>query len=274
MIKLIHPSHNKPMTLQELDEYHDKGVYNLISKKDRGRLDYFLTCFEQYRKEKNERIIDISLYNDLPFSIKNRSWKSKRKDIKIINKIIGKKKQLSILDIGSWNGWLSNYLSSKGHYVVSTDIFSDEFDGLKAKNHYMNDFLAIQLMPDEVWRIQHGFDLIIFNRNWPYIENQKPVFEHAKSLLNNEGTILFTGLTFYKKPFAFETKLDIEKLSFEKKYKISLLFFNTKGYLNIQDYYLLKKMGVTLESYDKIRGVLNKISKNTFYKYGFFSIQK
>ena len=39
------------------------------------------------------------------------------------------KKNLHILDYGGWNGWLSNYLSQKGHQLVTTDLFIDEFDG-------------------------------------------------------------------------------------------------------------------------------------------------
>ncbi len=257
-MKIVHPDFDTPMKLMELDAYKDEGVYCSIPSEEKKKLNYFLTSFKKFRTEKNQRITNASLYPNLPFSIKDKSWKSKQKDIGIIDKICRTKTSLKVLDIGGWNGWLSNYLTLKGHSVVVTDIFLDTFDGLKAVNHYEKPFLALQLFPSEIWRIQESFDLIIFNRNWAYIENHSETFSIAKSKLAKNGTILFTGLTFYKNAYHIEKQLAESTIAFEKKYGIPLLYFPTKGYLNHDDFMFLKKEA-ELYPYNAIKSLFNKI---------------
>jgi hypothetical protein len=165
---------------------------------------------------------------------------------------------LRVLDIGGWNGWLSNYLAVKGHSVVTTDIFMDRFDGLKAVNHYEKPFTALQLLPNEIWRIQETFDLIIFNRNWAYIPNHQEVLSMAKSKLAKNGTILFTGLTFYKNTTKIEEHFSGANKAFEKQYGIPISFFATNGYLNENDLLFLKKEA-ELYPYNAFATYLRKI---------------
>ena len=87
-MKILHPDFNEPKELVQLEMYKDEGVYSIIPKQEKVRLNYFLKSFENYREELNQKIIDSTLYDNLPFSIKDRLWKSKQKDIKIIDKLI------------------------------------------------------------------------------------------------------------------------------------------------------------------------------------------
>ncbi|WP_339833383.1 methyltransferase domain-containing protein [uncultured Flavobacterium sp.] len=257
-MKLVHPDFETPKELNQLEIYQDEGVYCLIPKDKKDKLSYFLNSFDNYRTQTNQKITDSNLYSNLPFSINDNSWKSKQKDIYIVDKICGTRKELRILDIGGWNGWLSNYLTMKGHTSVTTDIFIDRFDGLKAVNHYNNPFVALQLLPNEIWRVQESFDLIIFNRNWAYLENHQEILSMAKSKLNKNGTILFTGLTFYKNSSKIEKQISESSDYFEKKYGIPLLYFKTKGFLNNVDLAFLKNE-TTLFPYNVLKTLLKRL---------------
>ena len=77
------------------------------------------------------------------------------------------KDQLKILDLGAWNGWLSNQLSSDGHELVTAiDYFLHERDGLAAKKYYPNEFLAIQMDLEDLSILPYNYDIIIINRGF------------------------------------------------------------------------------------------------------------
>ena len=270
-MKLLHPNKEKYLLLTELEDYYKDGYYKIIDKKDEKRLNYFLSSFEVYGKNKGSKIIDRHLYDKLPYTIHTNVWKERQKDIKIINHFINYKHNLSILDIGSWNGWLSNYLSKKGHEVIATNIFTDEINGLAAKKYYNSNFISLQLFADELFRIKHKFDIIIFNRNWPYIKNEGKAFEQAKKLLKKNGLIIFTGLPIYRKSDTIEKKLKLADEEFINTYGISLYYNETKGYLNKRDRLWFSENNIQIKPYNKFKYFL----KMTFPKkaslcYGIF----
>lgn len=274
-MKILHPNNNKFLKLEELNNYYKEGFYEIISKEEKEKLNYFLSCFEKYRKENNERITDVSLYKNLPFSIHSKSWKAKQKDIKIIENLIGNRNNLKILDVGCWNGWLCNYLTKKGHQVVGTEIFTDEFDGLKAMKHYQNKFTLLQLLPEEIHRIQDKFDLIIFNRNWAYFTKNQTVFNYAKEMLSKNGIILFTGLTFYRNPKRIIKNLATLNHQFKLTYNIPILYKPSKGYLDEKESLFFKRNGIKLKSIHPLKYFIKKILlRSLYHQYGYFKNKK
>lgn len=270
-IKILHPNSNKYESLDQLKKYYSNGFYSIISDKEKDSLNYFLESFEDYRKDYKDRIINKKLYPSLPFSVNSIEWKERQKDVKIIDKILKHKKDLSILDIGSWNGWLSNYLTKKGHNLVAINMFTNSYDGLEANKNYKTNFISLQLMTDEIYRIKYKFDVIIFNRNWAYFQNHKNIFNEAKKLLSKEGIIIFTGLPFYKNPIVIKNKLLIAETNFTKKYKIPLLYKSSKGYLTFEDKSYLVDNKVQLLSYQPLKNCIKRfLNKSVILNYGFF----
>lgn len=272
-MKVRHPDFKESQDLKNLKKYQLEGVYDFISNEKKEQLHHFLNCFTDFREQRDERIKDITLYQNLPFSIHDNSWKSKRKDLKIIENRIKGRKNLDILDYGGWNGWLSNYFTKKGNRLVTTDIFIDEFDGLKATKYYKNKFIAIQLLPTDIWRIEATFDVIIFNRNWAYLENKEEILNHAKRLLKKDGIIILTGLAVYT--FPEKIILAFKKLQedFFKLYATSLLIYQSKGYLDTKDLKFLKKNAFKNYQYAPFKSIIkNIISRKSFNTY--YSIYK
>ena len=54
---------------------------------------------------------------------------------------------------------------------------------------------------------------MIFNRNWAFFHNHKMIFNVAKEILNLNGVIIFTGLSFYKNPVQIKKQLNMYSVS-------------------------------------------------------------
>lgn len=255
-MKILHPNNTKSLPLEKLDNYLKDCIYDVIDAKEREKLDHFLKSFEEYRTSNNLVIKDVSLYKNLPFSIYSEEWKERQKDIYVIDEKIKNKKNLKILDVGSWNGWLSNYLSNKGHQVTALNLFMDEYDGLLSKNKYETTYTSLQINVEELYRIEDQFDCIVFNRNWAFFNNAQKVFNDAKKMLTPNGEILFTGLAFYKNPVKAKKNLELMNEKFETKYKIPIIYNDSKGYLDADDFSFFTRNNISLQSYQKVKNFI------------------
>ena len=270
-LKILHPDKDRYLSLEELKYYYIDGYYKIIGAKETEKLTHFLKCYEDFTKNDKNRITDENVYSDLPFSIQTDTWKERQKDINIIDALIKSKNELEILDIGSWNGWLPNYYTKKGHNVIAINMFTDEFNGLTAHKKYQTRYISLQLMTHEIYRIQHKFDVIIFNRNWAYFQNHQNVFNDAKKLLSKNGIIVFTGLPFYKNPNNIITSLVNVNRKYKNKYDIDLLYKPSKGYLEFKDKLFFKENNIQLFTYHKIKSLIKKgLPKKVILQYGLF----
>jgi len=270
-MKILHPNKANYLALENLNEFYDAGFYNIIADDEKEKLKYFLNSFEDYRKYYIDRIKDEKLYDNLPFSVNTTEWKERKKEAKIKDRLLLHKQNLNILDIGSWNSWLCNYLAKKGHKVVGVNLFENKFDGVKSNKHYHSKFISLQLHADEIYRIEKQFDLIVFNRNWAYFKNHQTILNDAKKLLAEDGIIIFTGLAFYKNPQKIKENLAFANTTFEKKYGIPLLYKPSKGYLDFNDKSFFKKNEMKLYSYQPFKNLIKRaINKNIFLHYGLY----
>ena len=187
-MKILHPNNDKFCSLNDLKNYYSNGYYSIISDDEKEKLNYFLNAFQDYRKKNNSNITDKNVYKNLPFSINDITWRERQKDAKIIDKLIKNKKHLEVLDVGSWNGWLCNHLSKKGHNLTGINLFTDEFDGLKSYVNYATKATLLQMHADELFRVDKKFDLIIFNRNWAFFNKKQVVLDDAKKKINKKWT--------------------------------------------------------------------------------------
>ncbi len=270
-MKILHPDKSEYLPLDKLEEYYKDDYYRIIADDEVEALDYFLSCFEDFRISKNARITDRDLYNDLPFSINNNAWRERQNDTKIIDHLIQHRAALNILDVGCWNGWLCNFLAKKKHNLTGLGLFTDPFDGLKASKFYSSKFCSIQLPIEELYRIEDRFDLIIFNRNWAYINDKQKIFNEAKERLNKDGIILFTGLSFYFKETEIKKIIRKANDEFCEKYGISLFYKPVKGYLDKSDFNFFLENKIDLKSKSLIKNFAKKIAtKKPVNYYGFY----
>ncbi len=203
----------------------------------------YLSVFEKYRKE--IQIIPPSEqdWKLLPFGsfASDSSWKWRRESLSIITKIIKKKKFECVLEVGSWNGWLTKTLAQHSEIVIATDYFVCPFDGIANISSLAENIIPIQCNVDELKTDfkPKVFDLIVLNHNLSYMNNPAEYIQHLIPLLQPNGTIISLGNTFYKNP---ENKIVLNATfakNFNDNYHRNVYIQPVKGYLDQNDKIIL-----------------------------------
>jgi len=241
-----------------------EGVYQLIFPEYKLMLEDYLDSFDDYRKTTHTNINKENV-NQLPkVSFDPSIWRLRAYDLELISKIITSEKPLNILDLGAWNGWLSHQLAAKGHHVTAVDYFMAPFDGLQTVSYYDNPFLAVQANLNDLSFLKKQYDVIVINRCYPYFEDIQTQIDTLKKLLNDNGTIIITGLNSFKNPTSIIKNLKTSDDNFSKKYGKSFFFCIFKGYVNKSDLENLRKNGFELKLYSQLRfkSLLSKILAN------------
>ena len=141
-----------------------------------------------------------------------------------------------ILEIGAWNGWLSNALAGMGHALIAVDYFADKKDGLGAKAFYKNEWIALQTDLAETNIFKNGvFDIIILNHGLQFFTDPVNYLENIKHLVKPGGRIICLGLSFYKNTSDKKQKVEEFSTHHLDKYGFSIFLHPTKGYLDNND---------------------------------------
>ena len=265
LIKLLCPECKSPLNdnlkCENEHQFHkSENVILLTTKVFAEKLNPWLRNFELFRQENRQHYN----YQSLPYSgirLNKNIWRARSNDLRLLNKLIQKEGKL-ILEIGSWNGWLSNQLS-QNHKLVAIDYFIDYHDGLKAKNHYKNsNWESIQMNLDQIDVFQDKFDCIIVNRCTPYFSDLEKTIHQFKNVLKNDGIIVLTGLNVSnKKNFVPKEFSELQsKLSSDFSENIS--FKEIKPSLNYDDLELLKTSGFTIKLYKSFKNYMKSIFYN------------
>lgn len=256
----IHPTHINCINNHTFESKN--GVYRLLPPKSKTDLDSYLKKFADYRS-KTFNPINSNNVNELPFvKFDKHLWKLRAIDLKLILASISKKeKNISILDIGAWNGWLSHNLSKEGYNVTAMDYFTAPFDGLETVQYYTHKFLAIQAPTYDFSIFQSTFDVIIVNRCFPYFPDIPTQLTALKKILSPQGKIIITGLSIVKNPKPIINHLKKSDEIFKKEYGTSLFLVPFKGYTDKKDLSLLKDHQFMIKRYKSffIKSLLSKI---------------
>ena len=271
-MKILHPKYNTYLSLNELDKFNTGLYYKILTEDDISKLTHYQKKFHDFQV-KNQYEVEVkneSVYENLPFSLNSRPWLERQKDVKVIMSTINKRSGLNILEIGSYNCWLTNYLAKQGHHVINVDIFEHKHYGLGAKQFYSSNFISLQMYSEQFYRIQSKFDIIIFNRNWPYVKVDVSLIQKLKKMLNRNGTIFLTGLNFYKLAKQIKSSMEATKTSFEANYGLPFFYNDSKGYLDFVDYDFLLSNNFKFMPYNKIDYIKNLLNKKKIYGYATF----
>ncbi|MBC7696505.1 MAG: methyltransferase domain-containing protein [Burkholderiales bacterium] len=244
------------------------GIYNIAPDSFNERLFSFLDRFTEIQtKEKNYRL-PFHLYEQFPnLTIQELASETftRKQDLKILDKHF--QKYLSstnrVLEIGGWNGWLTNRLSDRGLKVITVDIFEDEENGLRSKKHYKNsNWLSVQtdLLDTSIYNSQ--FDMIVFNHCSQFLTDPLILVEKYKLLLNRNGVLLILGNTFYKNTDAKASEVLKTDMYFKKNYDFNIRFYPSKGYFSYEDFDHFSKNNFKFISYKfSVPGIIKKFLK-------------
>src|SRR5262245_30950700 len=89
------------------------GVVRLVSAEFARRLLPYLAAFKDFRAAERKRLHDPALYPGLPYSgvkYDPLEWRWRGYDLSLLKQLLAARRQLKILDVGAWNGWLAHRL--------------------------------------------------------------------------------------------------------------------------------------------------------------------
>lgn len=183
--------------------FFDDGVLILLSDSFRSQLAAFLAKFEPLRQAEGKRLLDPDIYPLLPFAPdveSSHEWRMRCYDVEILEKLLAGRTHMRILEIGAWNGWLSNWLTKQGHEVTAVDYFIDKYDGLQAMHFYKERWQAIQMDLTDLAVIDGRFDVVLLNRCVQFYANPVAYAQAAKTKVADDGLLILTGLSFFGDP--------------------------------------------------------------------------
>ena len=252
----------------------EHGVLKLLTEDFKETLTPFLKKFTKTKFLENRTIQDISIYNDLPFhfSVKNDpAWKERNKDYKVIMGLLRSKSNKNVLEIGPWNGWLTNQMVKEGHNVLAIDYFIDPPNGLAAKQYYRNEWYAVQMNLEQPEILIGPFDMIILNRNFAGFTNPVTTLRILKNSLSKEGIIVATGLTFNRNVASALKTHQTMMNDFKNENGFDMFFKKLKGFFDMDDLRIFEKEGMEFHPYKTSiikKTALRILGKDTQYCYG------
>jgi len=249
-------------------------VYQILSPEYKERLETFLTGFEDFRKEEIVKYTPEMLRKLPDVSFDKSMWSLRQQDLELILKYV--RKGGKAMEVGAWNSWLTQHLARSGMETIAVDIFTHEIDGMGAKKHYPEDWVAIQIDLRRLNLIDEQFDLIVVNRSFQYFQNMEESLQNLQNRLKKGGTLLLTGLTLESDNKRIQLQLDAAAASFESKYGTPFMLHDFQGFLTKENLNQLKAMGLNLKWYPKLRlrsMVGQVVSKRPIYYYGIFEKQ-
>jgi 2-polyprenyl-3-methyl-5-hydroxy-6-metoxy-1,4-benzoquinol methylase len=255
-----------PIDIQE-------GVLVLLDEAFRRELQAFVETFARIRSDEGMRVLDETLYDHLPYvSIEahRHEWRLRRYDWEVVRALLMSRQAQRILDVGAWNGWLSNRLADRGHRVTAVDYFTDPYDGLGAMQFYPRRWRAIQMELRDLALLDEEFDTVVLNRCTHFFEEPLAFTRQAMQRLAPGGLLIVIGLPFYRDASAKVQQMARLRAKFQQ-YGTDQ-FKPMRGFLDMQDWKQLRTLGVELRPYRQLwRGNLKArwLSRyKPFYAYG------
>lgn len=248
-----------------------EGVLELLDADLARRLAGFLTPFSALRANEDKRLIDPATYPQLPDAPAVRDqfeWRLRRYDLQVVASLLRHRGRQRVLDLGAWNGWLSNRLAQLGHDVTAIDYFVDEFDGLRARKFYTGDWRAVQMNLEDLDVLDEQFDVVIVNRCVQFYADPPAYARAVQRKVAPGGVMLLTGLAFVRDPAeriagmaGLRRRLQENGLDFFKP---------MKGYLDFDDKSQFQDAGYHLHPYRQLlaanaRSLLSSTAPRYYY---------
>ncbi|HSN76951.1 MAG TPA: class I SAM-dependent methyltransferase [Anaerolineae bacterium] len=226
------------------------GVLALLDPAFAAQLAAFCEPFERMRADRARPLLDPTVYARLPATPPGHpphEWRLRRYDLALLRRLLRQRPQQKVLDVGAWNGWLSNGLASEGHLVTAVDYFDDEHDGLRAKKFYTSAWQAVQMDLLDLPALGERFDVIVLNRCVQFFPQPAAYVAQAKAQLAPGGLLILTGLEIYRDPRAKAARVARMLHSHRQRYGSDLFLRPTKGYLDFADKAQLEAQGVQIK---------------------------
>lgn len=185
------------------------AIHYALPEKEREQHDAFLRDYRLMRRREERGSEDAKFYLRLPdgdfTGQRAKEWGMRAESLAWLLDYLTRHcagRSLRILDAGAGNCWMTRHLAEAGHDVTALDLNDDEYDGLGAGKHYLDnlpisfrrvvaDFTSLPFAED-------AFDLVIYNGALHYAENIEAVIAEGKRILKRKGKIIIIDTPVYK----------------------------------------------------------------------------
>ena len=237
------------------DRLYNKGHYwQYLAPLFAAHLQNYLNVFEKYRQDIGAIPSEEAwkLLPSGPFATTS-DWKWRRQSLSIIQNLFRDKKFDCVLEIGSWNGWLTKHLAINAKTVIATDYFSCPFDGIGNIQTFAENIIAVQCNLEEIKTDYKpgSFDLIVLNHHLAYMSNPVEFLQNLIPLLRPEGIIISLGNTFFKNPEKKRKHNSTFAKRFFDHYGLNLYIQPVKGYMTYADCNFIKGLGFQVKPYQQ-----------------------
>jgi len=229
------------------------GVLVLLDPAFARHLEVFLGPFEALRDQEARRLLDPALYPTLPYGhavADDPEWRQRQLDWEVVQRLLSKGSRLRVLDVGAWNGWLSNRLAEGGHQVTALDYFVDSCDGLGARRFYATEWQAVQMNLEDLTVVDDCFDVVILNRCLQFFTDPLRSLVQAAGLVRPGGLLLATGLALFRDPRRKAQQVEAFRTHLRQNGVADLKV--NKGYLDFADRKRLQEAGLQLHPYRRL----------------------
>ncbi|MFT3793557.1 class I SAM-dependent methyltransferase [Flavobacterium sp.] len=214
-------------------------------------LNQYLVIFERYRNELAD-IPSPAEWELLPFGTfaRDKSWKWRRQSLREFKQLTKGKTFRNTLEIGPWNGWLTQYLAQQSEAVIGIDYFSHPYDGFGNIQKRADNITAVQCNVEAAGNEfkPQTFDLIVLNHCLAYTQNPVGFIQSLIPLLTKGGRIISLGNTWFGNPQKKKTENETAAKRFRESYHIGLYIGPVKGYLDRSDIDWLQKIGFLVKN--------------------------
>jgi SAM-dependent methyltransferase len=226
-------------------------IFSCLEPEFERRLSAFLPRFEEIRIVVNKELqIKPDDFQYLPFKQPSFEWHFRRQSLKIVQEILKLRKSLDILEIGSFNSWLTHHLVSAGHNVLAADYFIDIRDGLGSKKYYDTTWTSLQMdLADLSIFNPNSFDIIIVNHGLQFVPEPIDYIRWLKPLLKKGGRIILIGLSLYKDTEEKILEVSKNKQHFKNTFQFDAAIHPSRNYLDFNDKMMLEREGYVLKKY-------------------------
>ncbi|MEL6823843.1 MAG: methyltransferase domain-containing protein [Calditrichota bacterium] len=229
------------------------GIFSVLKPEFALKIVDLEKALKQSRSDYTRHFIENpSLFSELPYgsgSELHSGWTTRQLDLEIINELMVQNNPQHILEVGSWNGWLSQHLARNGRQLTTIDYFQDDYDGLGAKQHYPENWTAVQMDLADLSILIQRFDLIIANHCLGFMRNPAEWIRQLTAKLQPGGILIATGLMFYHNPQQKAHEVERSCRDFKRKYSVEMFLHPAKGYLDSTDKQQLIETGMQFKHY-------------------------
>ncbi len=229
------------------------GVTRLMTPDFAERIDRLERALTDYLIAPIHASLEPADYADLPERPAARglpAWQGRVRDLELIRRRLPKQSGLKILDIGAWNGWLSEALSQDGHHLVAVSYFGADVHGLGARVRYVSPvWEALQMDEARLDGLAETFDVVVLNRCLHTSVDPVARLRAGLDRARPGGFAIATGLPVYADPGRVAAEFAAREASFQARYGIPLMIAPGKDWLIPLDIARLKRAGATVGSY-------------------------